>query len=123
MLIEERVYLGTDNLIGLALRSNAQDITHNAANRDDTVIDVHSHPTITRCVIVVSPIVGDPTDSQAIIDSTAHVSWFDFSDPEILKIKLGAATIKPGRHVAKINIYEAANPLGVQWAEIMLVVK
>jgi len=122
MLIEEHVYLTTDNVIALALRPQSDDITHVNATTDDVVQATHSHPAITQVKLYVNAIVGDSQDSAVIIDSATNSSWFDFTDPEIMKMKLGGATLKPGRHITQIKVFEAATPLGVIWGEIMLVV-
>lgn len=123
MLIEEHIYLGTDNTIALALRSEKDSITHVSDTTDDIVQETHSHPAIMQVKLYVNPIVGDSQDSAQILDSSANPSWFDFaSTPNLLVMKLGAATLKPGRHVTQIKIFESTSPLGVIWGELMLVV-
>lgn len=123
MLLEEHVYLNTDNVIALILRDETDDVSHLEDTTDDIVITTHSHPSITQCKLYVNPVVGDGQDSVVIIDSAINPSWFDFTDPEIMKMKLGAATLKPGRHVTQIKIYESTTPLGVMWGEIMLLIR
>jgi hypothetical protein len=124
MLIEEHVYLGTDGIIALSLRLDQALPVHTSNSTDDSLQNTHSHPLTIRCKLFVNAIVGDSQDTTTIIDSNTNSSWFDFTtDPTILAMKLGAATLKPGRHITQIQIYEAASPLGIQWGEIMLVVK
>lgn len=123
MLTEENVYLGSDNIIALALKLQYQDITHVSATTADTVIDSHSHPVITRCKLTIKKIIDDTTDADMTVDSQTDSSLFDFTDPEILKFKLGGKAIKPGRHVCKITIYESGSVGGLVWGEIMLTVQ
>jgi hypothetical protein len=120
MLIEETVYLGADNVIALELRTDYEAITHVNATTNDIVQDTHAHPTITRCKLVVNAIVGDKLDADVVIDSQTSGTWFDFSNPLLLMMKLSAATLKPGRHVTKIVIFEAGNTNGVIWGSMML---
>jgi hypothetical protein len=123
MLLEQTVYLGTDNVIALALRSDIEIITHIADTQDDTIAQTHGHPTITRCVLRIMPIVGDSTDAQVTIDSNTQPTWFDFSEPTVLKMKIGGATINPGRHVTRISVYETGIVNGLVWGDIMLIVE
>lgn len=123
MLTEENVYLGSDNIIALALKLQYQDITHVSASTPDTIVDSHSHPTITRCKLTIKKIIDDPTDADMTVDSQTDSSLFDFTDPEILKFQLGGKAIKAGRHVCKIKIYESGSVNGTEWGEIMLTVQ
>ena len=123
MLYTEPVYLGTDNVIAISLSRETKDITHIDDSSADTVVNKHTHPTVTRCKLRVKKIIDDPADTDLTIDSNTNPSWFDLaSDPEIMKMKLGAASIKPGRHVAEMTVYEASTPLGVLWGSLVLVV-
>lgn len=123
MLTEENVYLGSDNIIALALQLDYPDITHNTASTPDTVVDSHSHPVITRCKLTIKKIIDDPTDADMTVDSQNDSGLFDFTDPEILKFQLGSKAIKPGRHVCRIKIYESSSVNGTDWGEIMLTVQ
>lgn len=123
MLLEETVYLGSDNIIALAFKLQSKDITHVSDAVDDTVVNQHSHPLITRCKLTIEKIIDDLADADMIVDSQTEAALFSFADPEILKFILGSKAIKPGRHICKIQIYDASSNNGTDWGEIMLTVK
>jgi hypothetical protein len=120
VLDQETVYLNTDNVIALALRREVKDIAHVTDTEQDVITDTHTHPAITRAKVLVMPIIDDPTDVNVTIDSQVNPTWFDFSDPEILKMRLGAATLKQGRHIASLIIYETGSVNGTHWGALML---
>lgn len=124
MLPEETVYLGCNNIIALALSLQQQTPVHTGASVDDSVVITHSHPVITRCQLLVDPIVGDDADAAQVIDSQAHSTWFDFAtSATTLFIKLGESTLKKGRHVCSLKLYTAEAPQGLIWGQLMLVIQ
>ena len=120
MLATETVYNGTDNIIVLALKRELVDITHVSDDLPDLEADTHAHPVIARVKVVVDPIIDDHADSQITIDSLTNASWFDFTDLEYFKMRLGQANLKPGRHKAALIVYEATSVAGTRWGDLML---
>jgi len=123
MLSEQTCFKNTDSGIILTLFAEQHVPQHISAIVDDSYQTQHTHPAITRCKLYVNAIVGDSSDSLQIIDSQDHPTWFDFTVPYSLVMLLGLATLKAGRHVTQIHIWESGSPAGVLWGEIMLVVK
>lgn len=123
MLHDETVYLGSDNIIALSLSLETIAVTHVTDTVDDTLTETHTHPVITRCQLIVDPIVGDSSDTLVTVDSQTNPTWFDFTEATLLKMKLGQSTLKRGRHVCIIKIFTATETAGVIWGTLMLVIK
>lgn len=99
MQIEEIVYNGRSNTIELSLTSDGVVIAHN---------------TLSRCQVYVG---------ATLIDSNVSPAWFDLTKTDRIILKFGASGLTAGRHTATLVIFDAMNPLGLVWGDLIITVK
>ncbi|MEF3074124.1 hypothetical protein V2P20_03710 [Methylobacter sp. Wu1] len=97
--LEETVYLGHDNTIELVLSVDGQ-----AINRT----------LITRLQLAMG---------ATVLDSDTAPALFDLTRADRLVMELGGAGLAAGRHAAALIIYDAGDPNGLVWGDLVLVVK
>ena len=98
MDIEEIVYTARDNKIQMALSVDGAPIVHTS---------------ILRCQVQVG---------STLIDSATHPTFFDFTNPAMLIIKLGDAGLSPGCYIANLYIFDITSIEGLFWGSFTLTV-
>lgn len=99
MQLEEMVYTGRDNRIGLALSSDGVALNHTI---------------ITRCQLLVG---------GTLLDSSLTPAYFDLTLTDRILFKLGQAGLTLGKHVAELFVFDAAHTNGVRWCSLVITVK
>lgn len=100
--ITEHVYTTRDNTIDLELRE------------DGAVVDISA---ITRVRLELFP-KADITQAPIVVDSTITPTAFDWvtqGAAGVLLLKLGGLALGDAEHLARLVLYDVANPLGLLW--------
>lgn len=102
MRIEETIYSGRNNIIGIKLSA------------DGVALTALQYAAITRCQLLVG---------ATLLDSAVTPALFDLTQTDRIVIKPGAATLTEGCHQSWLVIFDADNTLGIVVGELLITVK
>ena len=97
----EEVYIGRANSIDIELTDNGLPITHSDITRVTVTLD---------------------DEVKTVIDSQVDVSVFDWSSNPYLSMRFGLKdpALPTGTHTGVMVVYDAQNPAGIRWEEVLL---
>lgn len=90
------------------------------ARNNQIVLKLTVDDPLTGVAAVVQPNRVQVAVGATLLDSAVNPEYFDFTVDNIVRLKLGAASLVEGRYLAKLYVFDAAHAEGLLWVEFIV---